>query len=111
MICNYNTRPIELVNLQRLTDWLQSKIDEHDVDKVYHYNWFNNNKCKYGMSCTKTNTYNNEFTRTTQKLDILISGYIEQTDCSDYHTLLRYLQGYFPNVYREVELNVRKHAH
>ena len=61
------------------------------------------------MRCNKTNTFDNSFRKITSELNVLLSGYIEQTDCEDYHEILRYLQGYQATVYREFEIDIRKH--
>lgn len=108
MICRYDMNPQELSNLKRLYDKLSRDIKADLVHNYKKYNWHSNNKCKYSMSCNKTRQYENSFRRLTQELNILLSGYIEQTNCEDYHEVLRYLQGYFPSVYREFEINIRQ---
>lgn len=109
MVCHYNSSPLDLVNLQRLSNFLSTKVDVSQVYRPNRYNWQSNNKCQYGMNCSKTHSYDNSFRRITNELDELLTGYIEQTDCSDYHEILRYLQGYQATVYREFEIDIRKH--
>ena len=109
IVCNYNAHPLELINLERLAQFLSRKVDTTKVYKVKNFYWNTNNKCNYGMRCNKTNTFDNSFRKIISKLNVLLTGYIEQTDCEDYHEILRYLQGYQPTVYREFELEIRKH--
>ncbi len=106
MTCHFSEHPLELVNLEKLENILSAKVDEKDVKKSEHCNWGVSPKCRYGMTCAKTRNLRSKMDRITDRLDILLSAYIEQTDCRDYKEILRHLQGYFPAVYRQFERNV-----
>lgn len=108
MICHYNEHPLEISNLERLVNILSSRVDESAIRSPKFYTWSTNNKCQYGMSCTKTHNYENKFRSVTHRLNYLLTAYVETTDCEDLYEILRYLQGYFPMVYRELEIDVRK---
>ena len=108
MICNYNERPMELSNLERLTSLLERQVDINAVQYPNSYNWHSNNKCKYNMSCMKTRNYETTFKRLTEKLNLLLTGYLEQVEDRKDYEVLRYLQGYFPSVYRQYEIDSRR---
>lgn len=103
--CHYQEHDLSMRNLE----YIQRRLNNIDISKVqrpHHYNWSNNNKCKYGMSCNKTQKYSQNFKRITENLDYLLTGFIEQTDCSNYHEILMFLRGTFPSVYRDFEHQV-----
>lgn len=113
MICKYDTHPSEYRSLERLKDKLNTIFRSENIkakssSRSNRFNWYSNNKCKVGMTCSKTNMYNSKFNTITDELNTLMNTYIEETDCSGYRELLTYLQGFFPNVYRDFETRVNK---
>ena len=108
MMCRYNDHPSEYNNLERLARFLEQIVKNTDVRNIHHYVWHSNNKCTYGITCSKITNYNHKFNNITNQLNQLLTAYIETTDCEDNHQILQYLQGYFPNVYRDFEISVRQ---
>lgn len=111
-ICHFDEKPIEYHNLTKLEQQLSRKVDKSQVTTYNRYNWAINPRCKYGISgCNKINNYKRNMNKVTQELDILLTGYIEQTDCEDYRQILQQFRGTFPQVYRDFERDVHKKHH
>ena len=110
VVCHINTMDID--QLERLCRELRHKVDTEQVHSPTRHMWQFPIHCSYGIgNCQDINRARNTFNRLTEELDYLLAGYIEQTDCSDYYNILRYLQGTYPNVYRDFEIAIHKKNH
>lgn len=87
--------------LSRLIDRLRREVKNPTRRGNNTYYWDVTTHCRYGMgNCMQKNMGHTN--ALTEEAGALLDAYLE-TDCKNYHEILRYLQGYFPRVYNQFE--------
>ncbi len=99
LICHKdNSLEMIVKNLERLL----ISADSYD-GKIPYFNWQINLKCKYGMYCSDLKRTEIKLNRILTQLEPKIMTVITTQDQHLYFELLKYLRGYFPAVYNQVE--------
>lgn len=80
--------------------------------RLSHYINFNfgaPERCKLGMACSEISRKNAEFRRLSNELSNKLSYYVEFSDFDNIFEILNLLRGYFPDVYRRLDIEYHKH--
>ena len=82
MLCHFNEHSSEMRNLEALKAMLQRKrLDTRKIKQYRHFYWgAASERCRFGVSCHKTQQYHSRFNSLTSDLNGLLSAYLEQTD-------------------------------
>lgn len=103
VVCNVKSPDASVSQLKRLIQFLYSKKLERVSNNNIRFNWGTVERCPVGMaSCQKINSNQREFNRLTNEAEELLVAYLDNPTFNIYE-ILRYLQGYFPSVYKELE--------
>lgn len=105
-ICHFSSEKVE--RMKKLKMYLNSRGIKTSDNNAKQFNWGCADKCKYGITCNKTSQAKLEFDRLRHELDDLLTDYINNKEYDDYHRILELLRGYFPQVYREFEIEIHK---
>ena len=106
LVCRFDDYILR--DMDRVIMFLQRHHLENNCAQHDRFDFGNSPRCRFGMTCNKVSSARSQFTMKEQKLNELLNAYIDQTDCSDRHELLRMLQGRFPQAYKQVETAIRK---
>lgn len=105
MVCHF--RDSVLQDLERVERFLlrhdYPRTDVRIRSQVPMIDFGHAPRCEFGMSCEKTRNAQTKMHLKSTEVSELIYKYLNTTDCSDIHELLRLLQGRFPAAYRQVE--------
>lgn len=72
-------------------------------DGSCRFNWNNHSRCRFGIYCGELKMYDHECDRLCEQLDPYLEAVAkDKGNKRDYALILRYLQGYYPQVYHEV---------
>lgn len=106
-ICHFTADKVN--RLRKIKQQLEIELRNNSqrINNIKHYNWGPEDKCKYGIQCSKTIQARNDYNRLTNNIDELMTAYIEQNQYDRYHVILNLLRGYFPTVYNQFERDIR----
>ena len=100
MTCRIDTGPENrLKNIRQLL----YDIDDYN-GKIPNFNWFINPRCQYGIQCNKIDNMARNMNRLTTEIEPKLVTVAYSDDTYLYHNILNLLRGYFPAVYKQVEL-------
>lgn len=100
MSCHISTS--ELDRLKRLKDVLYHIEPTNNYS--IRFNWYFNPRCKFGVSCNEITKLKRQLERYAEEIEPKLVTLGLSDDDNLYHQVLRLLQGYFPSVYKQLEI-------
>ena len=108
--CHYDEKSKRVNAMIRIANMLNMlNLNIRDIKQYRKFNWGNNDKCRVGLTCSKTLTNERYYTQYTHELDNKLSAFIEQCDDEKaFNEILYWLRGNFPSVCTYFEREYRK---
>ena len=93
----------QLLRIERLLQQVKRPGNAAEAGRGIYFLWDIHARCPYGSMCEDLDAYKSECMTIARRLEDKLITVATGADKAMYHETLRYLQGYFPAVYRLLE--------